>query len=741
MNPANTAKQRQDFDEVDGPGGPAAPGLAIDTHWSIDRDDGQISRKLAAARAVSQPGAKEPTPLETCLERLLEALNWAGETRHLIDAIPHVDPIDNVEVFKAALKRLGYEAQVSREPLATISRADFPLVVFTRGGPVVATGRDAEGEMIIVGGAAAAETLPEEAPVCRVSRKTERAPEDGPWLGAAARRMRGSLWEAAALSFAITLFAVATPLYSMAVYNYAIGASAADTLVFLTAIVLLALLTEDYLRRLRERLIADIAARLNANLLCDGLAKVLSLPLSKIEMVSVTGQISQLKRFENIQSFFKGPAATTMFDLPFVIVFAITIGVLGGPLVLAPLATVVLFFLLLIIFTPIAQAAERRGGAARRAALELTRETVLAQNAIRAAGAETLWLDRLSADLTAEAQALSRQNVAEQLSAQTAQLLLSIAGVAVLGGGAVLVMNDQLTIGALIAVSILTWRLLTPVQSLFTAFSQIRGVREDLRMFEKLMRLETEAATSAAAKIHRRFDGAIKLDGVGYRPPKAQSFALRNVSVDIEPGERFAVVGRQGSGRTSFLRIALGLNAPTIGQVMLDGLPLTHLDIREIRNAFAFVADRHEFVYGTIAQNMRFANPNATDDEISAMLEALELPLDPARFPDGLRTRLTASVRSELPPSALFKLSLGRALISDKPVLALDAPTENLDRSDRAALLGQLEQLRGRRTVLIASADRSLVKSCDRALLLESGQAAALGPGRAVAAKLSEILS
>lgn len=726
------------------PTAPDAPtGAATDWRAAahLSAEPAAVADKLAAARAVSRPGGpSEPTPLELCLEQMLDALNWSGETRRLVEALPHVDPIDTVEVFKAALGRLGYEARVSRKRLAALSASDFPLVIFTQAGPVVATGRDLSGALRLAGREEQAEQMPAEAHICRISRQIARPDDDSSWVSRATNRVRGSLWEAVGLSFVINLFAMATPLYSMAVFNYAIGATAADTLAFLTAMVLLALVVDDYLRRLRGQLVADISARLNASLLCEGLAKILSLPLHKIEFVSVTGQISQIKRFENIQAFFKGPAVTTLLDLPFILIFAFAIGMLGGALVIAPLVVAVLFFVLLVVFSPIARTAERRAGAARRSAMELTRETVLAKSAIREASAEGLWLDRIAESLNIEARALARQNMVEQLGAQGAQLLLAIAGVAVLGGGAVLVMQEQLSIGALIAVSILTWRLLTPVQTFFTCYSQIRGVRDDLQMFEKLMRLETEGLTSQAAKVERRFEGAIKLDGVAYRPPHSQSFAVRNVSLEIEAGERFALVGPPGAGKTSLLRLALGLTPPTIGQVSLDGLPLNHLDNRDVRNAFAFVAERPQFVYGTIAQNLRFANPNASDDELTAVLEALELPLEPALFPDGLQTRLNASKRGELPPSALLKLNFARALVSDKPILATDAPTEALEAAERAALMGQLERLRGQRTVLIASADRAMVESCDRALLLESGQPVGVGPAAAVAAKAGALL-
>lgn len=703
---------------------------------------------FAAAKRVTSPGGADAlTPFERCLPGLLDAIGWVGEPRHLVDALPHVDPVDDLEALARVLERLGYRTERRRDALEHCEPSAFPLVALISGRPTLILGREPDGRLRAArpGGGALADPIPaprKPVPTLQAcpAPRAAAAPERGrSWFADRLQGLGSTIWGAALLTLAANLFALATPLYTMLVYNTVIPARAFDTLAFGVAIIAGALLAENQIRRLRERLVARLAARLHGEVMREGVAKVLSLPIAMIESVTTTAQLAQFKRFENVVGLFQGPVATALLDLPFILLFLVAIAMISPTLALIPLALIAVFLALATVFGPLAKHTEARTAEARRETQELVRETVLAARSIRAAAAERAWLARLSESLDEDAAAAARHDVAQQLAAHGGQALMAVAAAAMLCAGALLALDGAVTIGALIAAMMLMWRVLAPIQAVYLSLGQLRGVRQDVRMIDQLMRIESECRGGDAARIYRRFDGDLRFDGVAYRQPNGGAFILRGVSFELRRGERVGVLGPADLGPSTLLRLALGLHQPTVGAVALDGLPLTQLDVGELRSAVAYVAARPDLFYGTVAQNMRLARADLTDDEIAEALDALELPLYPEQFPEGLDTRLTDPARAALGPATLRKLCLARALLSERPVLLLDHPMADLDAAARAALIGQLERRRPDAAALIATGDRRLLETCDRILVLARGQVAAYGPPASVLDQLGRV--
>lgn len=708
---------------------------------------------LTVARRVTsrQVGGGGPlTEYETCLPHLLEALAWTGETRHLVEALPHVDPIDRLEAFQAVLARLGYDTEVSPINLAACAHDRFPMICRIDGALRVVVGRAPDGALLVVDDAdpmAALLLVPGGDPDAPRASRSRIEPPTRPVLacrawpadGAAARdrsrswfmdrfdalgdTIRGTLW----LTFLINVLAVATPLFSMTIYNLVIPADAYDTLAFLVALVLVALFVEDRLRRTRVRLVSEIAIRLHTDIMREGFSKVLALPINQLEQVSTTAQLAQLKRFENVLGAFHGPAVVALLDLPFTIVLLVAIAALGGPIVLVPVALGLAFAAIAFVAAPIAERAAARAAQNRREAHEILRESVTSEKAIRAAGVEVVWLDRLASVLASEADAAAKGEISQQLKAHAAQLLLSLAAATMLAIGALMAIAGDLSVGALIAVVMLMWRVLSPIQTAFLSLGQLKDVRKDIAMIDQLMTFKDERRIGQAAQIYRRFDGAMRLEGVSFRYPQASEFSLRNVSVDVEPGERVGVMGPSGSGRSTVLRIALGLYPPSVGTAYIDGMPLRQLDGGEVRASAAFAPKRPDFFYGTIAQNMWLARPDISNREIEEMLEAFDVPLYPETFPEGLETRLTSSRRDALGPVVMQKLNLTRALLSERSMVLLDDPTAVLDDAAQETLVALLDRRRAQTATLIASNSRRVLESCDRVLLLSAGKTIAMG--------------
>lgn len=721
------------------------------------RDDGEarsahgMSASLAAAFRVTgrfdAQSSAPPTPFERLLPALLEAMAWTGEVRHIVEALPHVDPIATLTEFEDTLFRLGYSLIEDHVDLSDCDSRKFPLLYTDAGVLVLAVGPGPGGRIQTVRAAPEGDGTEEiaVAPPARdvkaliiTSERDEptTASSKGSWFVEVIGSVRGEMIGVLALTLATTLFAVATPLYSMFVYNAVIPSKAYDTLAFGVGLILLAFATDDYLRRLRGRLITRIAVTLHLKISKSSLEKVLSLPVGRLQNVSISSQITQIKRFDNIVTLFQGQAVSALLDLPFTLVLLAVIAAIAGPLALIPAALVVAFAVLAVVHAPFAAYAEARQSVARRDASDLIRETVLSADAIRGSGAAEIWTERLGRALDAEVDAASRNDLGQQGIGYVAQAMVSLAAAGMLVAGALSVMDGTLSVGALVAVMMLVWRVYAPIQASLASLNQLRGAREDIRMIDNLMRLSEENAGGSAAKIYRRFRGEMRVESLSLRYPRMTELALRGVSLTVAPGERVGLVGPSGAGKTTLMRAALGFYEPLAGGVALDGLPLSQLDAGEVRSAMTYAPSTPQFFYGTVAQNIRLARNDVTDDEILEQLERLHLSLTPEAFPQGLGTRLTAARRAALGPGPLQKLSLARAFLARRPVMLLDDPFIALGPQSQKAALDELDALRPNAAVIVSGNHRELTESCDRLVVLNRGQVVAAGPTSTVLSEL-----
>ncbi|MEO1331370.1 MAG: ATP-binding cassette domain-containing protein [Pseudomonadota bacterium] len=735
------------------------------------------SAALLALRLGRKTAGRDPedaTPLESCLQTMLAALGWAGEARHVVEALPHFDQIEQLQVMRAVLARLGYQTQVFEQRLDAITPDQTPCVVQfvdpdddpfrddeaqdaaeegaedrAKDGPggeaptsagalanaYVALKRLPDGRLDVLDGRAnRRRTL--DAPraqvlICRAFddeiEQTEAASEKGSWFWKAFYRFNRTNSTTLALTLVANVLALATPLFSMAVYNNILISQQPLTLAAAVAVVLGALVLENQVRKNRGDLLASVAARLNAAIVREGFARVMTLPLAMTERASVSVQISRIKQLENVLTAFTSHLASAALDLPFAIVFLIAIGLIAGPLVYMPILLAISFLVLAVAFFPIARRHSFDAGQSGMASQMIIRETLSSLETLQALKAEQAWIERMGAALRRSARAKQQAGAFEQLQHAIAQLMTMIAGVLTLFLGGIAVMEGELSIGGLIAVMMLVWRVLSPIQLAFLSINQVVTARDTIRQINTIMALPTERTPGDMPTVFRRFKGRIELAGVAFRYPQASDLVLRGVTLSVQPGEIIGISGATGAGKSTLLKLLLGLYKPTSGAIYLDGLHLSQLDPAEVRHAIGFAPPQPEFFYGSLAQNVRMAATTASDAQIEAALGAVGVTLEPETFPEGIETRLTTERLAGMSQSLLQQFSLARALAKRAPILLLDDPGALLEPDAELALRRTLNALRGRVTVVIASNRLHHLELCDRVAVLHRGQVGAIG--------------
>ncbi|MGB3554899.1 MAG: ATP-binding cassette domain-containing protein, partial [Jannaschia sp.] len=310
----------------------------------------------------------------------------------------------------------------------------------------------------------------------------------------------------------------------------------------------------------------------------------------------------------------------------------------------------------------------------------------------------------------------------QHLTQTFGQTLMLAAGIGAVYLGTRSALQGDVTFGALIALIALTWKVLAPVQLLYASAHQIAGHFRSGRQVDAFLGLPEERRRGPSRNPHRWFQGALRLEGVTHRYAALSDPALVGVGASIAAGELVVVCGRNGAGKSTFLKLLAGLHSPTGGAILIDGIDYRQIASDELRDAVNYVPQSADFFHGSVLQNFRLAKPTATMDEVAAALEALGLGPTVERLPDGLRTRLSEEVRRTLPAGTLQAMSVARGLLRKRALYLLDEPCSGLDRFHEAAFCDRLDTLRRTSTVVMVTDRPSHFALADRLIFLDRGR-------------------
>ncbi|MEM7239489.1 MAG: ABC transporter transmembrane domain-containing protein, partial [Pseudomonadota bacterium] len=506
------------------------------------------------------PGLPDATAFSACVRPFLDALGWMGEGRHFVEAHPHFDPIQDLDTLRAMLGRLGVQTHVHHVAISEIGADDLPCIALLRPDHPVVVLERIETDVFVVFDT-------EGNDLCEYVFDSQRlrccfaygacqsdvaaATSRFSWFSDALRSFRGPIVAIFGLTFVANVLALATPIYVMNVYNLVIGAHMIESLGYFFAALALALGFEFYLRRRRGKIMAYVGARFSASLLTTSFQRILGLPVTMIEAASVGSQVLRLKQFEGIHNLFTGALATALLDLPFVTLFFVAIAVISPVLVLVPVTLLIVYAALAWVLIPITRRNTRELNELQARNQTFLIDTITNLTTIQQLRGERWWHRRYAA-LSRELETKRfRVQFLDNVVTQGAQTLVMMSGIATLLIGAHLVMAGTLSIGGLIAVMMLIWRVLSPAQTLFVGLNKVSQFANSIRQVNALMAIPPERPDDQRRTVFRKFEGRITLDRVSFRYEAAQEPVLRAVSLDVRPGELVAIASPSAGGKST----------------------------------------------------------------------------------------------------------------------------------------------------------------------------------------------
>lgn len=694
-----------------------------------------------------------PDPLLDCLVEICRLHGQAASRASLSAGLPlgmgsksdSGKGVLTLELAERAASRAGMSAKLQRLALDRIDTAALPVVLILKDNQAcVLMGWDGDG-------ATARVLLPEAGqgsinltrtdlqarytgvvlfvrPHFRFDARTPevRSVKAKHWFWSAILEQRfvyrDVLWAALLINF----FALAFPMFSMNVYDRVVPNNATETLWALSIGVVLIMCGDVFMRLLRSHFVDEASARIDVQISATLMEKVLGMKLEN-RPESVGSFASNLRGFEQVRDFIASSTVTALIDLPFALLFIVVVAWispwLAVPVVVAFLVILVLGYVLQFRLHELSQTTYQ-ASAQRNATLI---ESLTGIETIKSLGAEGV----IQARWERANVFLSRTSVRMRALSSTATYLtgwLSQAvTVAIVVIGVYLISQRDLTMGALIASSMLAGRALGPAGQIVGLLMQYQGARTAMESLNKIMEKPVERPAGGNFIQRPQLRGDIEFRNVKFSYPNRQDSALEGLSFKITAGERVALIGKVGSGKSTIQRLIMGLYQPTEGAVLLDGIDLRQLDPADVRRNLGYVSQDVTLFYGTLRDNITFGLPYADDSAIVAAAELAGMAGFINRHPRGFD--MPVGERGEsLSGGQRQGIGLARAVLHNAPILLLDEPTSAMDFTTEAQITQNIGHFAHNKTVVLVTHRTSLLAMVTRVIVVDGGKIVADGP-------------
>jgi PrtD family type I secretion system ABC transporter len=541
---------------------------------------------------------------------------------------------------------------------------------------------------------------------------------------------RRGLYTVVLFSMCINLLMLAAPIYMLQIFDRVLSSRSTDTLLLLTVIIGIAILTMASLEAVRSNIMVRISSWLDRKLAGTVLTGSIALPLKTGQDPTIQG----LRDLGVFRTFLSGNEIFPFLDSPWAPIFLIFVYLLHPTLGTVAFIGAIVLFSLAIINETITRPLIAASSSANIKAMQQAEAAVRNADAIEAMG--------LMPNLIARWNSINSEGVSKQASASyrsgfitsTSKFIRLILQIAMLGIGAWLVINGELTPGGMIAGSILMGRALAPVEQAIGAWKSAtaaRGAYQRLRL--QLYSMPPRAESMELPEP----EGQIKVEGVTYIHPGQTEPILRGISFGLEPGEAMGLIGPSAAGKTTLVRLLLGNIVPRMGHARLDGMDVAQWDPEDLGQYCGYVPQDIELFSGTVKENIaRMGEGDPKQIVAAAQLAGCHDMI--LRFSNGYDTPIGES-GSALSGGERQRIALARALYGNPKFVVLDEPNANLDAVGEEALLSAVKNLKEKGVTLVVIGHRpNVIQHVDKILVLRQGQVQDFGAREEVLARLTE---
>lgn len=565
-------------------------------------------------------------------------------------------------------------------------------------------------------------------PEYQIGRQSSRALDgrEGHWFWSTIWQSLPIYRDVLIASFLINLFVLANPLFVMNVYDRVVPNAAVETLWVLAAGVAIVYLFDFGLKMLRSYFLEVAGKKSDVILSSRIFQKVVGLRYDAMPN-SVGAFSSNLREFDSIRNFFSAGTLALLIDIPFMLIFVLVISIIGGPLVMIPAIAIPLIILYSFIVRPSLRRSVEKTFASTAQKNGTLVEALTAMETVKTQRAAMPLLTRWEESVGFIARWSLRARMLSTSVGTFSALVQQVASVALIILGVYMIMEQNLTMGALIACNILVGRAIAPMAQVASLIIQYEQSAKALSTLNEIMALPDER-DAGKHYVHREIlKGAIEFKDVGFAYPNSEQGALKNVCFKIKAGERVALIGRIGSGKSTVEKLIAGLYRPQQGSITIDGIDVNQIDPVDLRRNLGYVPQDVLLFAGTLRENIVVGSPSASDKELLEAARISGVDQFASAHPSGFD--LPVGERgSSLSGGQRQAASLARALIHEPNIMVLDEPSNSMDNASEEQLRANLVNYVKDRTLVLITHKVSLLSLVDRIIVIDQGQVVADGP-------------
>lgn len=542
--------------------------------------------------------------------------------------------------------------------------------------------------------------------------------------------------DALAAAFLINVLALVMPLFTLNVYDRVLPNNAIETLWVMVIGITLALLFNWVLTTARARVVDKASSKIDIRLSAQIMERVLGIKMEG-RPASVGAFAANLRSFESVRDFIASASLTTLVDLPFMFLFIAVLGWISPYMMIPPLVAMVVIVTVSFIAQhrlrklsqQMFQASSQRNAVLVESLSGL--ETVKVLNAQGMTQRQWEQATEQIAFLNTKIKSISAATVS------FVQTVLQLVTVSVVVIGVFLVQEAALSLGGIIASSMIAGRSLSALGPLAGLMMQYHNARNSLSSIDNYMQLPIEQDTEKNYLPRPALRGKVEFRDVSFAYPNTEHAILNHISFTLKEGEKVGIIGRIGSGKTTLAKLILGLYQPTSGTILVDDVDSQQIDPADLRRSMGYVSQDPVLFYGTLKYNLMMGAPFATDEQMLEVAKLTGVDRFASKHPEGYNMLISERGES-LSGGQRQAIAVARSLLANPSVLLLDEPSSHMDNQSEVQLRKHLKPLCESRTVILITHRMALLDLVDRLMVVDNGKIIADGPKEQVITALRE---
>jgi len=540
------------------------------------------------------------------------------------------------------------------------------------------------------------------------------------WFFSPIWKNRRFLLQSGLAALLINLFALGTAMFSMVVYNKIIPAQAMSSLAVLVTGMIILLIADYVVKVSRARFLGVASIEADITIADRLFAKIIDVQY-KAKQDSVGSLANTLKEYEQIREFFTSATLVTIIDMPFAIIFVAFIAIVGGWMIIPVLIGIGILIAATLYIQPRMKKISESSFADGQNKHSVLVETLSGLETIKLLGAGGLLRRKFKAVLYRQAAILEQTKKHTYFATNLTTEVQQAVQIAVVAVGAIAVSQTSSGYGAIIACTILSGKALMPFAQASQLLLRLNQVITGYKALDALMRQPAEHEKGVSYLPRTDIEGSVLFKEVTFSYSLQDGKALDRISFEIKPGERVAIVGRVGSGKTTIGKLTAKLFNPESGSIYIGGVDLSQLDPAEVRENIGYVSQEPWLIAGSIEQNISLGATSVTSEDIiwAAKLSGAAEFID--RHPKGYK--LIVRERGEgLSGGQKQCISIARALVRRPKILLFDEPTSSMDTRTEKLFIDSFRQQEIKATLILITHRTSLLSLVDRVLVIDNGR-------------------